>query len=352
MPDITKIKIGNEQERSYKNFPANREFKKRAEDDNPGGGGWPADLPKPSVGGYGYAESGERTVINESVTTVDDHGMGYGHFATPFDIVDGAYTVIFNGTEYNLNSTFNEKNGFWYLGDPPVGRPDFSRYPFIIMPTIGDKQMLGTESAGDYEVTIIKKPSETIHVDGTFHDNELLTDEYTLIEGQKYNVMFNGIKYNNLITFDDYGYITIGSPYGKYDDYPFSISNDRNGIYLYTELDGDCTVLITTENEVIHKIDEKYLPASSTLFYVDDTNTDGYLDDNTLYLDEDRTIAATLEDIQASVGTVVQLIATSGRIYTPVECMTRSNEYGFVVIRVKSSDGTLKPLFFKKVRFS
>lgn len=58
MPDITKIKIGNERERSYKDFPANREFKKRAEDDNPGGG-WPADLPKPSVGGYGYTDEDE-----------------------------------------------------------------------------------------------------------------------------------------------------------------------------------------------------------------------------------------------------------------------------------------------------
>lgn len=28
-----------------------------------GGGGWPADLPKPSVGGYGYTEQGEQTVI-------------------------------------------------------------------------------------------------------------------------------------------------------------------------------------------------------------------------------------------------------------------------------------------------
>lgn len=27
------------------------------------GGGWPADLPKPSVGGYGYTEQGEQTVI-------------------------------------------------------------------------------------------------------------------------------------------------------------------------------------------------------------------------------------------------------------------------------------------------
>ena len=33
MHDITKVKVGNESECSYKNFPANREFKKRASDD-------------------------------------------------------------------------------------------------------------------------------------------------------------------------------------------------------------------------------------------------------------------------------------------------------------------------------
>lgn len=53
MPDITKIQIGDEPERSYKNFPANREFKKRAEDENPSGG-WPANLPVPASEGYGH----------------------------------------------------------------------------------------------------------------------------------------------------------------------------------------------------------------------------------------------------------------------------------------------------------
>lgn len=41
-----------------------------------GGGGWPSDLPKPSVGGYGYTEQGEQTVITwdgdtEGKTVVD-----------------------------------------------------------------------------------------------------------------------------------------------------------------------------------------------------------------------------------------------------------------------------------------
>lgn len=162
MPDITKIKIGNERERSYKDFPANREFKKRAEDDNPGGGGWPADLPKPSVGGYGYTEQVEQTVVdNESVTTVDDGDYIYGQFSTPFDIVEGAYTVIFNGTEYNLNSAFDEERDAYYLGEVTETGPDFSRYPFYIANDGGDTYLY-TESAGDYEVTV-KKSSDTIH---------------------------------------------------------------------------------------------------------------------------------------------------------------------------------------------
>lgn len=127
------------------------------------GAGWPADLPVPSAGGYGYTEQGEETTIvdNESVTTSDVYGSVLGQFTTPFDIVNGAYTVIFNGTQYNLNSTFNEGFGFWYLGDISESGPDFSQYPFMIASLDGGAQLM-TESAGDYDVTIKVEP-ETIH---------------------------------------------------------------------------------------------------------------------------------------------------------------------------------------------
>ena len=129
-----------------------------------GGGGWPADLPKPGAGGYGYTEQGEQTVIvdNESVATVVDEEQISGDFATPFDIVDGAYTVIFNGTEYNLNSTVGGVEVGAYLGELDGFSPDFSQYPFLIIshPSLGS--WLFTESAGTYTITI-KKPSETVH---------------------------------------------------------------------------------------------------------------------------------------------------------------------------------------------
>lgn len=46
------------------------------------GGGWPAELPKPSVGGYGYTEQGEQTVITwdgdtEGRTFFTDFGINY-----------------------------------------------------------------------------------------------------------------------------------------------------------------------------------------------------------------------------------------------------------------------------------
>lgn len=126
--------------------------------EQPNGGGWPADLPKPSVGGYGYTESGVETILvdNEIVTTVNDSLFILGEFKTPFNIVDGAYTVIFNGTEYNLNSTLDGKGDFWYLGG------DFSQYPFKIEPPkYGRKGLLYTESAGDYEITV-KTITDTI----------------------------------------------------------------------------------------------------------------------------------------------------------------------------------------------
>ena len=116
------------------------------------------------TGGFGYTEQGEQIIVdNEIVTTVDDEDAGecVGQFETSFDIVDGAYTVIFNGTEYNLNSTFFEDFGFWYLGELNETGADFSRYPFNILVN-GRNKTIYTEFAGDYDVTI-KTESDTIH---------------------------------------------------------------------------------------------------------------------------------------------------------------------------------------------
>lgn len=151
-------------EKDGKNHKVNPEYARAALVKQIGaGGGWPSDLPKPSVGGYGYTEQGEQTVIvDESVTTDPCYDVNQGQFATPFDIVEGAYTVIFNGTEYNLNSTaFGESVGYFLGGEIGEEGIDFSLYPFMIA-SINENAVLYTESAGDYEITV-KAPTDIIH---------------------------------------------------------------------------------------------------------------------------------------------------------------------------------------------
>lgn len=145
------------------------------------------------TGGFGYTESGVETILvdNERVTTVidDETGWFFGQFTTPFAIVDGAYTVIVNGTEYNLNSTFFEENYSWYLGDISERIPDFSRYPFVVFYD-GEETVLFTESAGDYDVTIKTKLGIIHKIDqkyirGTYKN---VTFEATSSGGGEYDI--------------------------------------------------------------------------------------------------------------------------------------------------------------------
>ena len=72
-----------------------------------GGGGWPSDLPKPSVGGYGYTESGEQTTI-----TWDGDTDGRDSFIlhnTAMDI--NAYKIAEKDAKYPNNATITIKIG-------------------------------------------------------------------------------------------------------------------------------------------------------------------------------------------------------------------------------------------------
>lgn len=131
-----------------------------------GGGGWPADLPKPSVGGYGYTEQGWTTLVSEAVTTTVTAQMpfAYGEFATSgLEIKDGTtYKVVFNGTEYELTAV--EDNGQTYIGELDETRmPNFNTYPFCILQDIGDSPILmATVSSGTHDVTV-QWVADTVH---------------------------------------------------------------------------------------------------------------------------------------------------------------------------------------------
>lgn len=83
-----------------------------------GGGGWPADLPKPSVGGYGYTEQGEQTVITwdgdtEGKVVYDDTFFKVSDLTPSKDSMSDA-KIVFNGVEYDFNAVdIRGVNGYY-----------------------------------------------------------------------------------------------------------------------------------------------------------------------------------------------------------------------------------------------
>lgn len=120
------------------------------------GGGWPADLPKPSVGGYGYSEEGTIIVLPLQNVVFDQGGGGLwmGQFDSPFEIVPGeTYEVEYDGTSYRIDA--EEYYGMTILGDFGETDPDFNRYPFIIG-SGGSETFVGGPDNGTHTIQIRK----------------------------------------------------------------------------------------------------------------------------------------------------------------------------------------------------
>ena len=274
-------------------------------------GGWPADLPVPSAGGYGYTEPEKN--VTESEHTFTNIKANKSHViptANAFLLEeDQLYDITINGVTYGRCPVHTGPNvNALYCGDLSENMPfeiltgllpSSKIFGKVTFTTDGDKnfkveKILGQEihkinekylpeisptdevlenakETGGIGWTKEIKEATTI-VDGTFYcaggnDSVELTNEYILVEGQSYDVTFNGTEYNNLVAFDDGGIISIGGTYGEYNEYPFHIENGENSphpLVFYTEMPGNYSLVITTiiEEEVIHKIDEKYLPES------------------------------------------------------------------------------------------
>lgn len=97
MPDITRIQIADEPERSYKDFPANREFKKRAEDENSGSSSDPIVENAKETGGIGWTEQVYTKIFDGEVVSwyVD-------LFQACMVNVDSADIIRSIGTKYRL----------------------------------------------------------------------------------------------------------------------------------------------------------------------------------------------------------------------------------------------------------
>lgn len=131
---------------------------------NASGGGWPADLPKPSVGGYGYTEQDEQ-VLYDGNLLINDPVYGSDAVSCRIDIdpleVGETYKVIWNSDEYVCNCLLIE-DAIPYIGNASIlGLPIVTDYPFLVVVEEGEV-IVATMSAGTYSIKLSKN-GDTIH---------------------------------------------------------------------------------------------------------------------------------------------------------------------------------------------
>lgn len=87
------------------------------------------------------------------------------------------------------------------------------------------------------------------------------------VPGQSYDVIWNGVLYENLVCYHDGNYNIVAS---DENGCPFYIDDDGgNGLYIECE-EENWTVSISTTQEVVHQIDEKYVPLPDGIVTEDD----------------------------------------------------------------------------------
>lgn len=287
----------------------------------------------PGVGGYGYSESGNQVLLDNSVYVGEQRGWEYIEYGIPI-ILGNTYDVTFDGVKYSnliAHENFDDMGRIVYIGDQELSNPPFhidyseqldailvypeySKIPSEVsvkiecvgevthqidkkyIPTgaglpevdVGDdgaflvangdewiksKGGVGWSNYDQGEEIIHKINPKYISDDGygyTYKEilaedvsfrGELQLQDFNLVYGEKYDVTFDGVLYSNLEPYNDDGYITIGAPYGNYSDCPFNISHADNSP-PYVSASGNITHVVTVSRseEIIRKIDEKYLP--------------------------------------------------------------------------------------------
>lgn len=134
-----------------------------------GNGGWPADLPKPSVGGYGYTEQGEQVLFDGDLLIDQPSQPPTGAVYNIIDIdqleVGETYKIVWNGVDYTCECMSVDLGGgdeLAYLGNLSImGFPISTDYPFLFVYQ-EDGYMVATLTTGTYSIKL-SKSGETIH---------------------------------------------------------------------------------------------------------------------------------------------------------------------------------------------
>lgn len=122
---------------------------------------WNADLPKPSVGGYGYTEQGEQVIFDDNLL-IDSPAEGVFYSVIDIDPLEvgETYNIVWNGVEYICECVGGEVT---YIGNESIiGMPVETDEPFFVSVGEGDAVIVVTSTSGTYSIKV-SKGGETVH---------------------------------------------------------------------------------------------------------------------------------------------------------------------------------------------
>ena len=179
MSDITKIKVDGEPESSYKLFPKNREFEKRAGGNTGSQSGVQPDWNQNDSTQPDYVKNRpfytgdpvETVLVEEStVTFAETQGLYMAQFPTTFAATVGeAYKVYWDGVTYECTCT-NLGMDFFVIGNLSIaGEGSDTGEPFIIVDS-GQEVRIGTlDTSPTHTISISQhSPGEVVKIDEKF----------------------------------------------------------------------------------------------------------------------------------------------------------------------------------------
>ena len=183
MNDITKIKVDGEPESSYKLFPKNREFEKRAGGNTGSQSGAQSDWnqndetqPDYVKNRPFYTETVETVLVEEStVSFADDGGFYATDFPSTFSATVGeTYKISWNGTVYEC--TCVDFSGSTIIGNLSiVGLGSDTGEPFYMTVTNGERILIATaDTSASHTFSISGFVKEVVKIDEKYLPNPLI----------------------------------------------------------------------------------------------------------------------------------------------------------------------------------
>lgn len=106
-------------------------------------------------------------LFSETVTTESSEYGNEGNLAYTEQVSYSTISVVFNNTAYTCNRVLVDENSYGYGGVDGGWSYDFSVYPFALVFTEADGNIIATETAGTYTISV---ESNTLQISSDFNN--------------------------------------------------------------------------------------------------------------------------------------------------------------------------------------